>query len=115
MHESLYMALRHRPRRHSERATPLPHPKEPPWPYPPLPSPADAPAGPDGTRVTNEELFFDLAYVFLVTQISHGLLHHLNWMGGVQTLILWFAAWLGWQHTGWVTNWFDPRVPALRG
>lgn len=71
--------------------------------------------GPDGTRVTNEELFFDLAYVFLVTQISHGLLHHLNWMGGVQTLILWFAAWLGWQYTGWVTNWFDPRVPALRG
>ncbi|MGS0646552.1 low temperature requirement protein A [Komagataeibacter melomenusus] len=63
----------------------------------------------------NEELFFDLVYVFLVTQISHGLLHHLTPAGGVQTLILWFAAWLGWQYTGWVTNWFDPRVPALRG
>lgn len=26
-------------------------------------------------RVTNEELFFDLAYVFAVTQLSHLLLH----------------------------------------
>ncbi|AHI25435.1 low temperature requirement protein A [Komagataeibacter swingsii] len=71
--------------------------------------------GADNARVMNEELFFDLVYVFLVTQISHGLLHHLTPTGGVQTLILWFAAWLGWQYTGWVTNWFDPRVPALRG
>ncbi|KXV06328.1 low temperature requirement protein A [Acetobacter malorum] len=71
--------------------------------------------GADNTRVMNEELFFDLVYVFLVTQISHGLLHHLTPLGGLQTLILWFAAWLGWQYTGWVTNWFDPRVPALRG
>ncbi|MFE8873505.1 low temperature requirement protein A [Acetobacter persici] len=71
--------------------------------------------GADNARVMNEELFFDLVYVFLVTQISHGLLHHLTVLGGVQTLILWFAAWLGWQYTGWVTNWFDPRVPALRG
>lgn len=71
--------------------------------------------GADSARVMNEELFFDLVYVFLVTQISHGLLHHLTVLGCVQTLILWFAAWLGWQYTGWVTNWFDPRVPALRG
>ncbi len=71
--------------------------------------------GSDNARVMNEELFFDLVYVFLVTQISHGLLHNLTPIGAVQTVILWFAAWLGWQYTGWVTNWFDPRVPALRG
>lgn len=71
--------------------------------------------GPASARVTNEELFFDLVYVFLVTQISHGLLDHLGWLGAFQTLILWFAAWLGWQYTGWVTNWFDPAHPALRG
>ncbi|GBR70343.1 low temperature requirement protein A [Gluconobacter kanchanaburiensis] len=29
-------------------------------------------------KIINEELFFDLIYVFLVTQVSHGLLHHLN-------------------------------------
>ncbi|MBF0851012.1 low temperature requirement protein A [Gluconobacter sp. R75690] len=65
-------------------------------------------------EVTTEELFFDLIYVFLVTQISHGLLHHLGGMGFLQTLVLWFAAWLGWQYTGWITNWFDPRSASLR-
>lgn len=60
--------------------------------------------GAQKVKVTNEELFFDLIYVFLVTQVSHGLLHHLTWLGALQMLVLWFAAWLGWQYTGWVTN-----------
>jgi low temperature requirement protein LtrA len=66
-------------------------------------------------RVTYEELFFDLVYVFAVTQLSHGLLHHLDAVGAVQTLVLWFAVWLGWQYTCWMTNWFDPQVPRVRG
>lgn len=66
-------------------------------------------------RVTFEELFFDLVYVFAVTQISHELLHNLTLVGVLETLILWFAVWLGWQYTCWVTNWFDPEVPRVRG
>lgn len=66
-------------------------------------------------RVTFEELLFDLVYVFAVTQLSHALLHHLSLMGVIETLILWFAVWLGWQYTCWVTNWFDPETPAMRG
>jgi len=66
-------------------------------------------------RVAYEELFFDLVYVFAVTQLSHSLLHHLTPMGALETLILWFAVWLGWQYTCWVTNWFDPQTPAIRG
>ncbi|SEH17293.1 Low temperature requirement protein LtrA [Sphingopyxis sp. YR583] len=66
-------------------------------------------------RVTYEELFFDLVYVFAVTQLSHLLLHHLSPVGALETLILWFAVWLGWQYTCWVTNWFDPENPRLRG
>ena len=66
-------------------------------------------------RVTYEELFFDLIYAFAVTQVSHGLLHHLTPGGALEALILWFAVWLGWQYTCWVTNWFDPETPALRG
>jgi low temperature requirement protein LtrA len=65
-------------------------------------------------KVTYEELFFDLVYVFAVTQISHVLLHHLTLLGALQTLTLWFAVWLGWQYTCWVTNWFDPEHPRLR-
>lgn len=65
-------------------------------------------------RVTFEELFFDLIYVFAVTQLSHQLLHHLTPMGVAETLILWFAVWLGWQYTCWMTNWFDPEIPRIR-
>ncbi len=66
-------------------------------------------------RVTWEELFFDLVYVFAVTQLSHSLLHDLSFSGVMHTLILWFAVWLGWQYTCWVTNWFSPEAPVIRG
>lgn len=65
-------------------------------------------------RVTYVELFFDLVYVFAVTQLSHSLLHDLTLMGAVHTLVLWFAVWLGWQYTCWVTNWFDPDAIPMR-
>lgn len=66
-------------------------------------------------HVTFEELFFDLVYVFAVTQLSHELLHHLSLGGLIETLVLWFAVWLGWQYTCWTTNWFDPETPRIRG
>jgi len=65
-------------------------------------------------RVSFAELFFDLVYVFAVTQLSHELLTNLTLTGVVQTLVLWFAVWLGWQYTCWVTNWFDPDTPHIR-
>src|ERR1700744_5961186 len=65
-------------------------------------------------KVTYEELFFDLIYAFAVTQLSHYLLAHLTPIGALQTLLLWFAVWLGWQYTCWVTNWFDPRATPIR-
>lgn len=64
--------------------------------------------------VSYSELLFDLIYVFAVTQLSHYLLHHLDWQGYVQEIILWFAVWLAWQHTTWVTNWFDPETRSIR-
>ncbi|MEJ8858058.1 low temperature requirement protein A [Variovorax robiniae] len=65
-------------------------------------------------RVSNEELFFDLVYVFAVTQLSHYLLDHLTLLGALQTLLLWFAVWMGWQYTAWVTNWFEPTALPIR-
>jgi low temperature requirement protein LtrA len=65
-------------------------------------------------RVTYEELLFDLVYVFAVTQVSHELLEHLSLSGLIDTVILWFAVWLGWQYTCWFTNWFDPETPLIR-
>src|SRR5713101_1426702 len=60
------------------------------------------------------ELFFDLIYVFAVTQLSHRLLENLTLLGMAETLALWFAVWLGWQYTCWVTNWFDPETMPIR-
>ncbi|WP_341677006.1 low temperature requirement protein A [Niveibacterium sp. SC-1] len=65
-------------------------------------------------RVSFAELFFDLVYVFAVTQLSHLLLAHLAPLGAAQTLLLWFAVWLGWQYTCWVSNWFDPEKLPIR-
>lgn len=65
-------------------------------------------------RVTYEELFFDLVYVFAVTQLSHLVLHHLTPAGVIEAIILWFAVWLGWQYTCWFTNWFNPRESRVR-
>lgn len=64
--------------------------------------------------VSFSELLFDLIYVFAVTQLSHYFLHHLDLLGFIQSTVLWFAVWLGWQHTAWVTNWFNPNVRSVR-
>lgn len=70
--------------------------------------------GQGGTRVTFFELFFDLVFVFAVTQLSHSLLKHLGWGGAFETLILLMAVWWAWMYTCWTTNWFDPDHPAVR-
>jgi low temperature requirement protein LtrA len=63
-------------------------------------------------RVTNIELFFDLVFVFAVTQLSHYLLEHRSFAGAVQAALLLAMVWLLWAYTTWVTNWFDPdKIP----
>ena len=65
-------------------------------------------------RVTFVELFFDLVFVFAVTQLSHTLLEHLTLIGALQTLFLLLAVWWVWMYTCWFTNWIDPEKPAVR-
>jgi low temperature requirement protein LtrA len=64
--------------------------------------------------VTPLELFFDLVYVFAVTQLSHRLLDHLSLRGVLETLMLLLAVWGVWIYTAWFTNWFDPTRLAVR-
>ncbi len=66
------------------------------------------------TSVTNVELFFDLVYVFAVTQLSHHLLGHPTFEGALQTALLLVFVWLAWAYTTWVTNWLDPERIAIR-
>jgi len=70
--------------------------------------------GHEHSRVTFIELFFDLVFVFAVTQLSHRLLEHLTLLGTLQTAILMLAVWWTWIDTAWITNWLDPERAPVR-
>jgi low temperature requirement protein LtrA len=65
-------------------------------------------------RVSNVELFFDLVYVFAVTQLSHYLIGHQTVGGALQALLLLTMVWLVWAYTTWVTNWLNPELIPVR-
>ena len=64
--------------------------------------------GQSNATVGYAELFFDLVYVFAITQLSHFLLGHHDLVGVLQTTILFFATWWAWIYMTWATNWLDP-------
>jgi low temperature requirement protein LtrA len=55
-------------------------------------------------RATTLELFYDLVFVFAITQVSHLLLAHLNWEGVGQSALVLLVVWWSWNYTTWVTN-----------
>jgi low temperature requirement protein LtrA len=66
------------------------------------------------SRVTYAELFFDLVFVFAVTQISHTLLAHFTPLGVLQVALLFLAVWWVWVYTSWITNWLNPEKTPVR-
>lgn len=60
------------------------------------------------------ELFFDLVFVFAITQLSHYLLAHHSLAGILQTLVMFLAVWWAWIYTAWATNWLDPNRAPVR-
>jgi low temperature requirement protein LtrA len=68
----------------------------------------------DDDRVSAIELFFDLVFVFAVTQLSHYLLAHHDLLGALQTLLMFLAVWWAWVYTAWATNWLDPERAPVR-
>ena len=60
-------------------------------------------------RVGMVELFFDLVFVFAVTQLSHTLLAELTLANLVRVTVLFLAVWQVWMYTAWMTNWLDPE------
>ncbi|MEQ1641240.1 MAG: low temperature requirement protein A, partial [Novosphingobium sp.] len=55
------------------------------------------------------ELFFDLVFVFAITQLSHFLKDNLTAAGFAQALVMFLAVWWAWMYTTWATNWADPQ------
>ena len=59
-------------------------------------------------RVTPLELFFDLVFVFALTQVTGFLADHLTWTGMLQGAALLAVLWWAWRAYSWLTN----AVPA---
>ncbi len=53
------------------------------------------------------ELFFDLVYVFTVSQLSSNLVHDVSLHGMAETLVLALAVMYAWFMTVWTSNWLD--------
>lgn len=60
------------------------------------------------------ELFFDLVFVFAITQLSNKLFNNLDPRGLVETAFLLLVIWWAWIYTTWTTNWMDPDLPSVR-
>ncbi len=55
-------------------------------------------------RVTPLELFFDLVFVFALTQVTGFLADHLTWVGMLQGVALLAVLWWAWAGYSWLTN-----------
>jgi low temperature requirement protein LtrA len=60
-------------------------------------------------RVTNVELFYDLVYVFAITQLSVLLLEDVSVRGALQTAVVLAMVWQVWVYTTWAVNYLDPN------
>jgi low temperature requirement protein LtrA len=65
-------------------------------------------------RATTLELFYDLVFVFAVTQVSHLLLDDLSWRGAGRMTLALLVVWWAWNYTTWVTNELDPDSAVVR-
>lgn len=60
-----------------------------------------------GGQVTRVELFFDLVFVFALSQLSHHLLEHPTWVGAAETFVLLLAVYKVWVYTTWAATLLD--------
>jgi low temperature requirement protein LtrA len=67
-----------------------------------------------GQRVTPLELFFDLVFVFAITQVTEFLSHDPTWSGLLRGVMLLGALWWAWASYAWLTNTLNPEEGAVR-
>jgi low temperature requirement protein LtrA len=67
-----------------------------------------------GQRVTPLELFFDLVFVFAITQVTGFLADDPTWGGLLRGLMLLGALWWAWAAYAWLTNTLNPEEGAVR-
>jgi low temperature requirement protein LtrA len=65
-------------------------------------------------RASPLELFYDLVFVFAITQVSHLLLEDVSWRGAGRAAVALLVVWWAWNYTTWVTNELDPESIVVR-
>jgi low temperature requirement protein LtrA len=65
-------------------------------------------------RVTPLELFFDLVFVFAITQVTGFLAANQTWEGLLRGWLLLAALWWAWAAYAWLTNTLDPEEGVVR-
>jgi low temperature requirement protein LtrA len=60
-----------------------------------------------GNQVSRLELFFDLVFVFALSQLSHHLLEYPSWVGAGETFVLLLAVYKVWVYTTWAATLLD--------
>jgi low temperature requirement protein LtrA len=65
-------------------------------------------------RVTPLELFFDLVFVFALTQVTGFLAANETGEGLLRGALLFAALWWAWEAYAWLTNTLDPEEGAVR-
>ncbi|GMV07675.1 MAG: low temperature requirement protein A [Gemmatimonadota bacterium] len=68
---------------------------------------------PHDQRATFVELFFDLVFVFGITQVVGLLHHHLDWVGAGQAVLVFWLVWWAWTQFTWALNAADTTHPAV--
>jgi low temperature requirement protein LtrA len=70
--------------------------------------------GGETKRVSPLELFFDLVFVFAITQVTALMAHDPTWGGLLRGMLALTAVWWAWAAYAWLTNEVDPDDPAVR-
>ena len=65
-------------------------------------------------RVTPLELFFDLIFVFAITQVTRMLVEQPDWTGLGRGLLVLAVMWWAWTGYAWLTNEVDPENGRIR-
>lgn len=68
---------------------------------------------PEDQKVTFVELFFDLVFVFSVTQVVALFHHHLEWATVGQAILVFWLVWWAWTQFTWALNAADTTNPRI--
>jgi low temperature requirement protein LtrA len=70
--------------------------------------------GPEGQSATFVELFFDLVFVFALTEVTALTLEHLDWEGALRSLLIFWMIWWAWGQWTWALNPSDTEHGLVR-